>query len=473
MENNNKTFKSSEELDSIVESIFENLNVGTVGSIKLHEALLSFYFLKAICSSDKYSFLIPNDINFDELNNEDFSKGDFFSLICDICESIQKYNPLINDVFSPLKSFLNSTKSYEKSHHIFKFKVFAFKGIDNLVSDWSDSLEVSEIFKYLIDRFIRLEGKVGKSGVPVNVGRLMSSIIDLNMPSNIYDPFCNVGNTLVELSEKNRKTPLMGRDSNFHTSQIALMNCILSGADNVTISHEPFFSDLSKEKHIDDLRFNLIATVPPFSERLNQDLIVDESYLKWGRPPKAKADFAYISAMLSLLDEGGQLVVIVPHGVLFRGGSEQVIRKNIIKDNLLDAVISLPPNLFPGSSIGTVLLVFKNKRHFTDIVFIDASKEYESTKNYNFLSDSTIEKISNSFKHRETINGYSRCINIEEVKCNDYNLNVPRYVDTFKEKETVDVVEELEMIESIRYELEFLGQEMDKLVSEVRNGISG
>jgi len=184
---------------------------------------------------------------------------------------------------------------------------------------------------------------------------------------------------------------------------------------------------------------------PPFSAQWKSDtdpaLASDERFVKYGRlAPKSAADYGFVTHMLSHLDDKGTMAVVLPHGVLFRGGAEGVIRKYIIeKDNVLDAVIGLPSNLFFGTSIPATVLVFKKCRINTDVLFIDASKAFEKGKNQNILTDENIEKIFETYKNREELEKYSHKASLEEIKENDFNLNIPRYVDTFEEEEEIDI----------------------------------
>ena len=178
----------------------------------------------------------------------------------------------------------------------------------------------------------------------------------------------------------------------------------------------------------------------------------------WGVPPKSKGDYAFILHMLHCLDgNNGRMAIIMPHGVLFRGASEGEIRKKLIDLNLLDAVIGLPANLFYGTSIPACILVFKKGRTSRDVLFIDASKEFEQGKNQNKLRPEDIDKIVATYKGRTVIEKYSHIATLDEIKENDYNLNIPRYVDTFEEEEQIDihaVMAEIKDLEAKRAELD-------------------
>jgi len=221
------------------------------------------------------------------------------------------------------------------------------------------------------------------------------------------------------------------------------------------------------------MQFQCIVANPPFSLdkwangyaadssdkdfKMSKELDIYHRF-DWGVPPKSKGDYAFVLHMLHSLDSnGGKMAIVMPHGVLFRGASEGEIRKKLIDLNLLDAVIGLPANLFYGTSIPACILVFKKGRLNHDILFIDASKEYEQGKNQNSLRNSDIDKIIDTYKNRKEIEKYSHLANIEEIKENDYNLNIPRYVDTFEEEEQIDihaVMAEIKELEAQRAELD-------------------
>lgn len=205
-----------------------------------------------------------------------------------------------------------------------------------------------------------------------------------------------------------------------------------------------------------------IIANPPFSASWSADTaqLSDPRFKEYGKlAPKSKADYAFIQDMIYKLDKDGIMTVVLPHGVLFRGSAEGHIRKYLVeKMNCLDAVIGLPPNIFSGTQIPTCILVFKKNRKPDDnIVFIDASREFEKAKNKNLLLESHIEKITSTYLNRVEIEKYSHLVTLQEITDNDYNLNIPRYVDTFEEEEEIniqDVMSEIKSLESKRAELD-------------------
>ena len=220
------------------------------------------------------------------------------------------------------------------------------------------------------------------------------------------------------------------------------------------------------------MKFEAIVANPPYSANWSADakFLDDERFSAYGKlAPKSKADFAFIQHMIAQLDDNGTMAVVLPHGVLFRGAAEGVIRKYLIEQrNVLDAVIGLPANIFFGTSIPTVILVFKKNRSNADnILFIDASNEFEKGKNQNLLRDCDVEKIIETFKNRETIEKYSYVAPMTEIEENDYNLNIPRYVDTFEEEEQIDIKEVQENIKKIDEELAELYKSLEDDLKEL------
>lgn len=227
--------------------------------------------------------------------------------------------------------------------------------------------------------------------------------------------------------------------------------------------------------NVEEIRDKFITVVanPPYSTPWNpkEELLkYDNRFKNYGKlAPKAKADFAFVQHMIYHLDDNGTMAVVLPHGVLFRGAAEGTIRKYLIEEkNYLDAVIGLPANLFFGTSIPTSILVFKKYREDSDnVLFIDASQSFEKGKNQNLLTDEDVEKIVETYKNRETLDKYSYAASLEEITENDYNLNIPRYVDTFEEEEPIDLEQVQKELSSIDDEIVEVEQEINSYLNEL------
>jgi type I restriction enzyme M protein len=267
---------------------------------------------------------------------------------------------------------------------------------------------------------------------------------DKKRVKSVYDPTCGSGSLLLRVGDYTNVVNYFGQELNPTTYNLARMNMILHG---VHFDHFKILQgDTLKEDMHADLKAEVIVANPPFSAQWKGDtdpqLAHDERFSQYGRlAPKSAADYAFVTHMLYHLADNGTMAVVLPHGALFRSGAEGHIRKYIIeKQNYLDAVIGLPSNLFYGTSIPATVLVFKKcRKDDEDIFFIDASKEFEKGKNQNKLTDDNIKKIFEAYKDRKEIEKYSHRANLEEIKENEFNLNIPRYVDTFEEEEIIDI----------------------------------
>ncbi|MBR3214062.1 MAG: type I restriction-modification system subunit M [Methanosphaera sp.] len=323
-----------------------------------------------------------------------------------------------------------------------------------LEKDNSDIL--GDAYEYLISQFASNAGKkAGEFYTPQEVSTILARIVtqDKSRLKNVYDPTCGSGSLLLRVSKEADVSTFYGQELNQTTYNLARMNMILHGVkyDHFDIKQG---DSLENDKH-KELKFDAVVANPPFSAKWSSDnsFLNDERFSGYKKlAPKSKADYAFIQHMIYHLNEEGTLAVVLPHGVLFRGAAEGTIRKYLIKElNYLDAVIGLPKNIFYGTSIPTCILVFKKYReHKQDILFIDASEHYEKVKNQNKLRAEDIDKIVTTYAERKTIDKYSYIATLEEIEENDYNLNIPRYVDTFEEEEPIDLdklVEELEQIE--------------------------
>lgn len=231
------------------------------------------------------------------------------------------------------------------------------------------------------------------------------------------------------------------------------------------------FSDIEVVEDADnEFKADVVISNPPYSLKFDNvdNYKYDARFSNYGIPPKSKADYAFVLHGLSHLKENGSAFFILPHGVLFRGSKEGDIRKLLIDDNLLDAVIGLPSNLFLNTQIPVCVLIFKKARNDKDILFIDASKEFVKEGKQNYLNDDQIEKIKSAYSLRKDIDKFSHVASLEEVKKNDYNLNIPRYVDTSEEKEPVDLAQVVSELVQIESEIEATEKEFVAMLKDLR-----
>ena len=346
------------------------------------------------------------------------------------------------------------------------------------ISEIDFSHEDSEIdvlgdaYEYLISQFAANAGKkAGEFYTPQQVSKILAKIVTVGKENlkNVYDPTCGSGSLLLRVAKEANVRKFYGQELTSTTYNLARMNMLLHDVDytNFDIKND---DTLEHPQHM-GMKFEAIVANPPYSANWSADakFLDDERFSAYGKlAPKSKADFAFIQHMIHQLDDNGTMAVVLPHGVLFRGAAEGVIRKYLIEErNVLDAVIGLPANIFFGTSIPTVILVFKKNRENNDILFIDASNEFEKGKNQNNLTDANVEKIVNTFVNREVIEKYSYVASMDEIKENDYNLNIPRYVDTFEEEEPIDLVAVSERIKDIDKEIAKIDEELAVYLREL------
>ncbi len=290
---------------------------------------------------------------------------------------------------------------------------------------------------------------------------------------NIYDPTMGSGSLLLTVGQELPKgTPMkyFGQELNTTTYNLARMNLMMHNVsyNNMILNNadtlESDWPDGPDEKGIDRPRsFDAVVANPPYSAKWDNDetKLKDPRFSDYGKlAPASKADYAFILHSIYHLNNDGTMAIVLPHGVLFRGAAEGKIRQTLIEKNYLDAVIGLPANLFYGTSIPTIILVLKKNRKNKDILFIDASNDFEKCKNQNNLTDENVDKIISTFKERKDIDKYAHVASIEEIRENDFNLNIPRYVDTFEEEEPID-------LEEVNRQLEQDNKEIAELEAEI------
>lgn len=346
---------------------------------------------------------------------------------------------------------------------------------------------IGNSYQYMIERFASDAGKKGgEFFTPSMVSELLARLVKPRENDRIYDPACGSGSLLIRVANQvpNGKVAIYGQERNGQTHSLCKMNMFLHNIDDARIE---WGDTISNPLHLEDgklMKFQVVVANPPFSlDKWSIGFAGDNGdknfkmtpnldpygRFEWGVPPKSRGDYAFVQHMLYSLAEDGRMAVILPHGVLFRGGSEGKIRKEIIDLNLLDAVIGLPENLFYGTSIPACVMVFRKARRDREVLFIDASGEgnFEKGKNQNKLREQDVERIVKAYEDYKTIDKYSYVATYDEIVENDYNLNIPRYVDTFEEEEPVDMDKVKRNIEDIKEELRDVEAKMEKYLEEL------
>lgn len=332
---------------------------------------------------------------------------------------------------------------------------------------------IGDAYEYMIAKFASDAGKKGgEFFTPSQVSRLIAKLVSPKSGNRIYDPTCGSGSLLIKASKEipDNNFQIYGQEKNGQTYALCRMNMFLHEIDDAKIE---WGDTIRNPLHLENdslMKFDIVVANPPFSlDKWGSEVAEKDIYTRfeYGVPPKSKGDLAFVEHMIASANENGTVGVVLPHGVLFRGASEEKIRKKLIDNNYLDGVIGLPNNLFFGTGIPACILVFKKNKKTNDIIFIDASGAFESGKNQNILRDFDIEKIAETYKERKEIEKYSHIANMEEIKENDYNLNIPRYVDTFEEEEPVNMGQLKRDISTIESELNNVQKEMDQYLDEL------
>lgn len=367
--------------------------------------------------------------------------------------------------------------------------------LKNLLIDFSDAkldlrpshLEgrdiIGDAYEFLIANFASDAGKkAGEFYTPSEVSTLLARLTKSAPGARICDPTCGSGSLLIKSAKEvgSDNFSLYGQEANGSTWALAVMNMFLHGFDNVTIRWGDTIGNPKLKEGDALMKFDTVVANPPFSlDKWGAEGAATDPYNRFWRgvPPKSKGDWAFICHMIETAYEGkGKVGVVVPHGVLFRGAAEGKIRQKTIEENLLEAVIGLPANLFFGTGIPAAILIFnKGRGKNTNVLFVDSSKQFEAGKNQNKLREQDIERIVATYRKFNAGNleagiveeKYSFVATFDEIKENEFNLNIPRYVDTFEEEEEIDISAVQNRIEELEKELVGVRAEMQKYLKEL------
>ena len=359
---------------------------------------------------------------------------------------------------------------------------FADKRLDLRPSKIGNLDVIGNAYEYLIGRFAAGAGKkAGEFYTPPEVSLLLAHLLDPQPGERICDPACGSGSLLLKCARhvqevhKSENYSLYGQEAINGTWALCMMNMFLHDENAPRIEWADTLLDPRLIENDQLMKFEVVTANPPFSlDKWGADQEGKEKkrFNRWHRgvPPKSKGDYAFISHMVETTTEGtGRVGVVVPHGVLFRGGAEGKIRKAFIEENLLDTVIGLPPNLFFGTGIPACILVFRRDRgKRTNVLFIDASRDFLQGKNQNQIrEDVEVDRIVKVYKKRRSVDKYAYVATLKEINENDFNLNIPRYVDTFEEEEEIDIHEVQKRIDSIEKNLATTRKKMAAYLQEL------
>ncbi len=364
-------------------------------------------------------------------------------------EAIEETNSTLEGVLVSIdfniKNKLSDKKLRDLLSHFSKYRLRN--------SDFEKPDLLGSAYEYLIKMFADSAGKKGgEFYTPSEVVQLLVALLKPHAGMRIYDPTVGSGGMLVHTrnylathDENPRNLALFGQEMNLNTWAICKMNMFLHGVFNADIAKGDTLGDPKHIQHGELMSFDRVIANPPFSlKKWGKEEADNDAYgrFPYGTPPKDSGDLAFVQHMIASLNAEGMMGVVMPHGVLFRGSSEKLIRKGILEDDLLEAVIGLPSGLFYGTGIpASLLIINKNKinDHKNKIIFINSELEYEEGKNQNKLRAEDIEKIVATFENYEVIKRYSNVVTLDEIRENDYNLNIRRYADTTPPPEIFDV----------------------------------
>lgn len=431
-------------------------------------------------------FILPENSNFYSLYNQRHQPGNG-ERIDKALHAIEEANiTKLADVFQDISFNSNKLGDDKQKNDILRHLLEDFNTTDlNLSPDRvADSDIIGDAYEYLIGQFAATAGKkAGEFYTPKKVSQLIAELVAPQEGDEICDPACGSASLLMKCGRKikekyngSKKYALFGQEAIGSTWALAKMNMFLHGEDNHriewgdTIRNPKLLDSEDKLKH-----FDVVVANPPFSlKQWGKESAEEDKFKRFRRgiPPATKGDYAFILHMIETMKpKSGRMGVVVPHGVLFRGAAEGTIRKKLIQENLLDAVIGLPEKLFFGTGIPAAIVIFRKDKKDKNVLFIDASREFLNGKNQNFLREEDLEKIIQNYLSRKTKDKYSYLATPEEIKENDYNLNIPRYVDIFEEEEEIDLKKVLKEREELKVQLSQLENDMSSYLKELGYGL--
>ena len=428
---------------------------------------------------ERERFVLPEKSSFAEIfaQRDGASVGEAINKALEAIELANKTK--LKDVFRNVdfnsESRLGSTK---KRNHVLKNLLEDFNKLDLRPSRLSGNDVIGDSYEFLIGRFADDAGKkAGEFYTPKEVSILLAKLVAPKATERICDPACGSGSLLLRCAREagSDNIAMYGQENNRSTWALCMMNMFLHDVPNARIEAGDTLLEPQLITNDQLMRFDVVVANPPFSlDKWGAEKADEEAkrFNRWHRgvAPKSKADYAFISHMIeTTTKDTGRVGVVVPHGVLFRGGAEGKIRQALIEENLLDAVIGLPPNLFFGTGIPAAILLFRRDRGSrTDVLFIDASREFADDKNQNRLREEVeVAKIVEAYRVRKTVDKYAYVATRTEIVENDYNLNIPRYVDTFEAETEIDITQVNAEIAGLEAELVKVRAEMATCLKEL------
>jgi len=412
-------------------------------------------------------FVLPKDSDFHWLKGKRNAAnlGEEFNLVLERIEDAnkQKLDGVFRNIDFNSEANLGTTKERNArlGHLIDDFSGKADKPFDLRPSRLGVRDVIGDAYEFLIGKFAADSGKKGgEFYTPGEVAQVLAKLVQPQKGDRICDPCCGSASLLIRAAKEvgSDDYALFGQELNGSTWALARMNMFLHGIDNARIERGDTIRNPRLLENDALMRFEVVVANPPFSlDKWGHDDVSKKDVhgrFTRGLPPKSKGDYAFLSHMVSTLVQGhGRAAVVVPHGVLFRGASEGKIRRQLVEEGLLAGVVGLPANLFFGTGIPAAIVVFDKGKSDKGVFFIDASREFAEGKNQNKLRAEDIGKIVGVWRARKDVEKYAKLATLAEIEANDFNLNIPLYVDTFEEEAVIDVAAVQREIAEIEAEL--------------------
>lgn len=498
---NQRLFSAADNLRSKMDaSEYKNYLLGLIFYKYLSDKLLQQVVLLADESLEEYNEAEKQTKLYQELLADEDSREDLLATIVDTLGYEIEPNRLFNVLADQAKQNIFQLNDLNKGFTELSSKFEQFNGLFDDVDlqskklgsdDQQRNVTITEVLKklndidvlghdgdvigdayeFLISQFASEAGKkAGEFYTPKKVSEMMAQIVTIDQEEkklfSVFDPTMGSGSLMLNVRNYLKypeNVKYHGQEMNTTTFNLAKMNLILHGVDAEDMNLRNG-DTLNKDWPIDEpYLFDSVVMNPPYSAKWSADatFLDDSRFNRYGKlAPKSKADFAFLLHGFYHLKDSGTMAIVLPHGVLFRGAAEGVIRKKLLEDGSIYAVIGMPANLFFGTSIPTTVIILKKNRETRDVLFIDASNEFIKGKNQNKLSVENVEKIVSTYKNRATEDKYAYLASFDEIKENDYNLNIPRYVDTFEEEESIDMKNVGNEVKQIRQEKQALVKEL-------------
>lgn len=506
---NQKLFSAADNLRSKMDaSEYKNYLLGLIFYKYLSDKLLQKVVGLADESLEEYDAADKQTVLYQELLSDEESKEDLIATIVDtlgyVIEPAYLFNVLAEQAKQNIfqlnelnKAFIQLSSSYDQFSGLFEDVDLQSRKLGS--DDQQRNVTITEVLKklndvdvighqgdvigdayeFLISQFASEAGKkAGEFYTPHMVSDMMAQIVTIGQEDkrlfSVFDPTMGSGSLMLNVRNYlnyPENVKYHGQELNTTTYNLAKMNLILHGVDAEDMELRNG-DTLNKDWPTDEpYTFDSVVMNPPYSAKWSADdtFLDDSRFNRYGKlAPKSKADFAFLLHGYYHLKETGTMAIVLPHGVLFRGAAEGVIRKKLLEDGSIYAVIGMPANLFFGTSIPTTVIILKKNRTNRDVLFIDASSDFIKEKNQNKLTQENIEKVVSTYKERKTIEKYAHLASFEEIKENDFNLNIPRYVDTFEEEVPIDMIAIGKEIKEIRQEKQALEKSLFEAISSLQ-----